>query len=134
MKKHCVANVVPAIWQISLHENNCNCNSYKLSCKLIFIPFLPCLRNQDKNQESRFNQVNGLVTGSISVFCLRRLALYFEAIANSLTFIKEFYFNFYCSLCYSFMDLCIIGNWAYQWKISFNLEIIFSKKHRFNLF
>ena len=68
MKKHCVAKVLQAIWEIFLYENNHNYISYRFSYKLAFILFLSFLKNQ--KQESGFQQVSDLVTGDISVFCL----------------------------------------------------------------
>ena len=40
VKEQCVAKVLPAIWETFLHENNCKFNSYKLSYKLAFKPFV----------------------------------------------------------------------------------------------
>ena len=45
-----------------------NFNSYKLSYKLAFIPFLSFRMKQ--KQESIFQEVGGLVTKNISDFCL----------------------------------------------------------------
>ena len=36
VKKHCVAKLLLAIWEILLHENNRNCNSYTFSYKVVF--------------------------------------------------------------------------------------------------
>ena len=49
-----------------LHENNCNYNSYRCSCKFAFIFFLSFLTN--RKQESGFQQVGSLVTRNIYVF------------------------------------------------------------------
>ena len=68
MKTHCVAKVLLVIWEIFLHENNNNYNSYRFSCKFVFLLFLSFLTNH--KQESGFQQVDGLVTRSFSVFCL----------------------------------------------------------------
>ena len=68
MKKHCAAKDLLAIWEIFLHENNRNYNSYRISHKFTFILFLTFLTNQ--KQESSFQQIGGLVTRNISVFCL----------------------------------------------------------------
>ena len=38
------------MWEVFLHENNCNYNSYKSSYKFAFIPFYPFLETNDKNQ------------------------------------------------------------------------------------
>ena len=76
MKKHCVAKVLLGIWEIFLHENNHNCNSYRCGDKFAFMLFLPFLKNQ--KEESGFQQVGGLETRNISVFCLKRVALYFK--------------------------------------------------------
>ena len=54
VKKHCVAKVLQAIWEIVLDENNCNYNYYRCSYKFAFIGFLSFLKNQ--KQESRFQQ------------------------------------------------------------------------------
>ena len=51
-----------------LQENNRNYNSYRFIYKFAFILFLSFLTNQ--KQESGFQQVGGLVTRNISVFCL----------------------------------------------------------------
>ena len=37
MKKHCVANILLAIWEIFLYENNCSYNSFKFN-KIRFYP------------------------------------------------------------------------------------------------
>ena len=91
VKKHCVAKVLLAIWEIFLHENNRNYNSYRFSYKFAFILFLSFLTNQ--KQESGFQQVGGLVTRNISVFCLKRLALYFKAIPISIDFYKGIFLH-----------------------------------------
>ena len=44
--KNSVAKVLLVIWEIFLHENNRNYNSYKFSYKLAFIVFLSFLTNQ----------------------------------------------------------------------------------------
>ena len=41
-------------------------------------------------KESAFQQVGGLVTRNISVFCLKRVVLYFKAMPNSVDFLNEF--------------------------------------------
>ena len=53
--------------------------------------FCPFLTN--KKQESGFQQVCGLVTRNISVFCLSRVALYFKAIPNSINFYKGIFLH-----------------------------------------
>ena len=60
--------VLLAIWEIFLHENNRNYNSYRFSYEFAFVLFLSFLSNQ--KQESGFQQVSGLVTRNVSVFCL----------------------------------------------------------------
>ena len=61
-----------------------NYKYYKLSCKFVFvrlqISFLFRLRN--KKQKSSFNQIGGLMTRNVFVFCLSRGELYFKAIPN----------------------------------------------------
>ena len=68
VKTHCAAKVLLVIWDIFLHENNCNYNSYRFSYKVALILFLSFLANQ--KQESGFQQVGGVVTRNISVFYL----------------------------------------------------------------
>ena len=68
MKKHCVAKILQGISERFLYENNRNYNSYKFSYKAAFLPVLSFRRN--KKLESNFQQVGGLVTKNISVFCL----------------------------------------------------------------
>ena len=46
VKKHCVAKVLLAIWEIFLHENSQNHNSYRFSYRFTFILFLSFLTNQ----------------------------------------------------------------------------------------
>ena len=79
------------MWEIFLHENNCNYNSYKFSYKFAFIPFLFFLWNQ--KQKSSFQHVGGLVTRDISAFYLKRVALYFRAMPNSVDFYKEIFLH-----------------------------------------
>ena len=66
VKKHWVAKVSLAIWEIFLQENNRNYVS--LSYEFNFILFMSFLANH--KQKSCFLQVGGLVTRNISVFCL----------------------------------------------------------------
>ena len=91
VRKHCVAKVLLAIWEIFLHENNRNYNSYRFSYKFAFILFLSFLTNQ--KQKSGFQQVGGLVTINISVFYLEWAALYFKAVANSIDFYKRIFLD-----------------------------------------
>ena len=91
MKKHYAAKVLFAIWQIFLHGNNRNCNSYQFSYKFDIIHFLFFLRNQ--KQESTFQQVGGLATINISVLYLYRVALYFKAMPNSIGFYKGIFLH-----------------------------------------
>ena len=83
-KKNCAAKVLLAIWEIFLHENNRKYNSYRFSNKFAFILFL----FSKPKKESGFQQVGGLVTRNISVFCLKWVALYFKAIPNWIDFCK----------------------------------------------
>ena len=46
VQKHCVAKVLLAIWEIFLHENSQNHNSYRFSYRFTFILFLSFLTNQ----------------------------------------------------------------------------------------
>ena len=68
MKKHWVAKVLLAIWEMFSHENNRNYNSYRISYKFNFILFFPFLANQ--KQELGFQQAGGLLTRNVSIFCL----------------------------------------------------------------
>ena len=61
-------NVLLAIWELFLHENNQNYNSNIFINKFTIILLFPFLRNQE--QESDFQQVGGLVTRNITDFCL----------------------------------------------------------------
>ena len=90
-EKQCLAKILLAIWDIFLNENNRNYNSYRFSYKFAFILFFSFLTNQ--KQESGFQQVGGLVTTNISVFCLQRVALYFKAMPNSIGFYKGIFLH-----------------------------------------
>ena len=46
-----------------------------------------------QKQESGFQQVGGLVTTNISVFCLYRVMLYFKAMLNSRDFYKGIFLH-----------------------------------------
>ena len=48
---------------------------------------------QTKKPESGFQQVGGLVTRNISIYCLKRVALYFKAMPNSIDFYKRIFVN-----------------------------------------
>ena len=63
VKKPCVAKVLLAIWEIFLHENNRDYNSYRFNYKFALIIFLFLLTNQ--RQKSGFQQIDGLVTKNI---------------------------------------------------------------------
>ena len=82
-----MVKVLPAVRGIFLHGNNRNYNSCKFSYKFTLIPFLSFLKYQ--KQESNFQQGGGLLTRTIFVFCLLRVALYFKALPNSINFYKE---------------------------------------------
>ena len=43
VQNHCAAEVLKTFWEILLHENDCNYNSYIFSSKFAFIPFCVCL-------------------------------------------------------------------------------------------
>ena len=88
---HFVAMVLLAIWEIFLYEYNRSYNFYRFSYKFGFILFLSFLTNQ--KQESGFQQVGGLATRNISVFCLERVALYIKAMPNSINFYKEIFLH-----------------------------------------
>ena len=80
IKKHCVAKVLPAIWEIFWYENYRNYNFYRFSYKLAFILLLSFLTLQ--KQESGFEQIGGAVTRNIYFFCLKRVTLYVKAMLN----------------------------------------------------
>ena len=51
MQKHFVAKVLLVIWELFLHENNHNYNSYRSSYKFaIILFFFPFLQTKNKNQ------------------------------------------------------------------------------------
>ena len=58
---------------------------------LVTNPFLfsSCFFLKTKKQESGFQQVRGLVTRTISGFCLWRVALFFKVMANSIDFYER---------------------------------------------
>ena len=89
-KKKSIAKVLLANWDIFLHENNRNYNSYSFSYKFAFILFVLSYKQQ---QESGFQQVGCLVTKSISVFCLWRVTLYFKVMPNSKDFSKGIFLH-----------------------------------------
>ena len=91
MKKHFVAKALLAIWEIFLHENNRNYNSYICSYKFVFILSFSFLTNQ--KEESGFQQVDGQVTRNISVFVYWRVALYLKAMPNSIDFQKGIFLH-----------------------------------------
>ena len=62
-----------------------------LVTNLLLSFFLSFLTNQ--KQESGFQQVGGLVTRNISVFCLRPVVLYFKDMPNSIDFYKRIFFH-----------------------------------------
>ena len=95
MKKHCVAKVLRAIWEIFLHENNFNCNSYRFSYKFAFILFLCFLTNQ--KQEYGFQQADGLVTRNIFVFLFTRS----RALLQSHTEFNRLLQRSFLTSCYS---------------------------------
>ena len=64
VKKRFIPKILQGIWETFFYENNRHHNSYKFA----FIPFLPFHRNQE--QDSNFQQLGGLITRNISVFCL----------------------------------------------------------------
>ena len=47
----------------------------------------------NQKQKSGFQQVGGLVTRNISVFCLSRVALYFKAMPHSINFYKGIFLH-----------------------------------------
>ena len=77
---------------MDLDENNRNYDLNSFSCKFAFILFLSFLTNQ--KQESDFQQIGGLVTRDISVFCLQRVVLYFKVMPNSIDFYKGIFLHF----------------------------------------
>ena len=91
VKKHCAAKISQGIWERFLYENNRSYNSYKLSCKFTFILCLSFRRNQ--KPDSNFQQVGDLVTRNISVFCLKRVKLYFKGMPNSIDFYKRIFLH-----------------------------------------
>ena len=78
VKKHCVAKVLPAIWETFLHKNYCSYNSCRFSYKLVFILLFFFLTNQ--KQKSGAQQACGLAMRNISAFLFieSRTLLQFE--------------------------------------------------------
>ena len=76
--------------------------------KFALIFFLPFLTNE--KQESDFQQVGGLVTRYISVFCLWRVVLYFKAMPNSIDFYKGIFLHVF--------PVRIIVPWSYRGKMT----------------
>ena len=70
------------------------------------IPLIPFPDSQHRLlQIAHFQQVGGLVTKNISVFCLQLFTLYFKEMSNSIDiYIKNFLLYYSCSY-YSFMYL-----------------------------
>ena len=101
MKKHCVAKVLLAIWEIFLYENNCNYNSYRFSYKFAFILFLSFLRNQ--KQESGFQRAVGLVTRSISFFFFIASRALLQGYAKFNRLLQRNFLTCYSCSCYSSM-------------------------------
>ena len=91
MKKHCVAKVLLAFWEILLHKSNPKYISNRFSYKFAFILFLSFLTNQI--QESGFQQFDILIKRNISAFYLLQVALHFKAISNSIDFYKEIFLH-----------------------------------------
>ena len=104
VKKPSVAKILWRIWERFLYENNPNYNSYKFSDKFTFIPVLSFSRSQ--KQEPNFQQVGDLVTRNIFVFCLKRVALYFKGMPNSIDFYKEGFLTRYSCSYYNSMLWC----------------------------
>ena len=59
------------------------------ACSKFVSPILFFRRNQ--KQESNFQQVGGLATRNVSVFCLERIALYFKGMPNSIDSCKKIF-------------------------------------------
>ena len=91
MKKHCVTKISQRIWERFLYENNCNHNSYKVSYKFAFIPYLSFCRKQKR--ESSFQQVGHLVVRNFLVFCLQQVVLYFKGVLNSIDFYEKIFLH-----------------------------------------
>ena len=102
VKKPCVAKVLLAIWEIFLHENNRDYNSYKFA----FVLFLFFLTNQ--RQKSGSQQIDGLVTKKylFFVFCLTESRSYFKTMSNLIDFYKGIFLQV--------IPVCIIIPWFRQ--------------------
>ena len=112
MKKHCVAKILLAIWEIFLHQNNRNYNSdFAFFFANFFFSFLT-----NQKQESGFQQVSGLVTRNISVFYLQRVALYFKAMPNSVEFYKGIFLHV--------IPVRIIVPWCYVFSFLYSLQLL----------
>ena len=102
-----------------LNENNLTIIPTDLVTNSLWFLFLSFLTNQ--KQESGFQQVGGLVTRNISVFCLLQVALYLKAMSNSIDFYKSFltcshYTRSYHSSMYQQVHI-----WLVTWSIMHNL-------------
>ena len=102
VKKPCVAKVLLAIWEIFLHENNRDYNSYKFA----FVLFLFFLTNQ--RQKSGSQQIDGLVTKKylFFVFCLTESRSHFKTMSNLIDFYKGIFLQV--------TPVCIIIPWFRQ--------------------
>ena len=94
-----------------LHENNRNYSSCIFSYKFAFIFFLSFLTNE--KQEPGFQQVGGLETINISVFCL--VALYFKAMPNSIDFYKGIFLHV---IPVFFFCFCFFSIWVFFYEHS----------------
>ena len=108
MKKSCVVKVLRAISEIFLHENNPNYQSYRFICKFSFILFLFLLQTKNKNQV--FSKLVVWYRAIFLGFCLRRVALYFKAMPNSIDFYKVIFLHV--------IRVRIVVSWNEQFKIN----------------
>ena len=80
IREKTLANVLLAILELFLHENNQNYNFKRFIDKFAFILHLSFLT--DQKQDSDFQQVDGLLTRNITDLCLERVLFYFKATPN----------------------------------------------------
>ena len=88
IREKTLGNVLLAIWELFLHENNQIYNSYRFIDKFAFILLLSFLT--DQKQDSDFQQVGGLLTRNITDLCLERVLFYFKAMPISADFFKGY--------------------------------------------
>ena len=115
IREKTLANILLAIWQLFLYENNQNYNSSRVINKFAFILLLSFLT--DQKQDSDFQQVGGLLTRNITDLCLERVLFYFKAMPNSAEFYKGVFLHV--------IPIRIIVPWQCYWQMRKKLNLWF---------